>query len=79
MEFQQLILIYLSSNNMVTLKQALQSKTVWSGLLKILAGISLIATGEAVWSQQVPEILLTVWGVVDIFIRTKTTEPLGAK
>lgn len=60
-------------------KQALKSKTVWSGLLKILAGISLIATGEASWNQEVPEILLTIWGMVDIFLRTKTSVPLGAK
>jgi hypothetical protein len=61
------------------IKQALKSKTVWSGLLKVITGVGLICTGEQSWSQEAPEILLALWGLVDIAIRFKTSQPIESK
>lgn len=57
----------------------LKSKAVWSGLLKILGGIGLLCTGEQNLQITLIEIIPVVWGLVDIFIRQKTTMPLSAK
>jgi|ETNvirnome_6_100_1030635.scaffolds.fasta_scaffold03414_2 uncharacterized membrane protein len=61
------------------IKQALKSKTVWSGILKIVAGIGLLCTGEQTMLNTAIEILPIVWGAIDVFIRHKTTMPLSAK
>jgi hypothetical protein len=64
--------------HMGSIKQALKSKTVWSGIGKIVAGVGLIATGEQTWQQQIPELLLAIWGIVDIALRFKTKQPIDS-
>lgn len=64
---------------MELLKKAFKSKSVWSGLGKIVAGLGLLATGEQAFSQQAPELLLAVWGIVDIIIRFRTDAPIEDK
>ena len=64
---------------METLKKALRSKSVWSGIGKLVAGIGLIVTGEQTAQTVIPELLLSVWGIADIIIRFYTDKPISGK
>lgn len=64
---------------MEMLSKAFKSRTVWSGILKIVTGISLLATGDKTLQQELPEILMALWGIVDIAIRFDTHKSLEDK
>jgi len=57
----------------------LKSKSVWSGIIKIVTGVGLLCTGEQAAPEVIPEMLLAGWGIVDILIRLKTTKPISEK
>ena len=61
------------------LKQALKSKTVWSGILKVLAGVGLLCTGEQNLQTTLMEIIPIIWGAIDVLLRHYTDKPLSAK
>ena len=57
------------------LKQALRSKTIWAGIVQIVAGLGLYFTGE----QGLNELFLSGSGIIMIIFRMITTESLGSK
>jgi len=61
------------------IKQMLKSKTVWSGILKVIGGIGLLCTGEQTLQITLVEIVPIIWGAIDIIIRHYTDRPIGAK
>ena len=65
------------------MKNPFKSKTVWSAILKAVAGIItsvvLVLNGENTLSAVLPGIITTVWGVVDVIIRYNTGEIVGFK
>lgn len=54
------------------------SKSVWSAVLKALAGIAasaaMVASGDMTLADFVPGAALTLWSAVDVIIRYKTTQ-----
>jgi len=60
-------------------KQLLKSKTVWSGITKIIVGIGLLCTGEQTLQNTMIEMLPILWGAFDVLLRHYTTKPIGAK
>jgi len=61
------------------IKKLLKSKSVWSGILKIIGGIALLCTGEQDVQKTLIEIIPIVWGALDVLLRHYTTESIGAK
>ena len=61
------------------LKQLLKSKSVWSGIAKIVAGIGMVCTGEQTLQNTIIECLPILWGALDILIRHYTKESIGSK
>lgn len=46
------------------MKQLYQSKRLWAGVIALITGISIIATGEKTWIDQLPELVLVLVGIV---------------
>jgi len=63
------------------MKQWYQSRTIWSSILRGVAGIltslALVLNGELLFIDFLPGLITTLWGIVDVIIRTKTTQPLA--
>lgn len=61
-------------------KKWYHSKSVWSAVLKALAGIAasvaLGLSGEMSWVDLIPGIATTIWGAGDVIIRFKTTQTI---
>jgi hypothetical protein len=61
-------------------KKWFQSKTIWSAIIKAVAGIlssvALILTGELTFVDFLPGAITSIWGVYDIIIRYQTGEPI---
>ena len=64
----------------MTYKKWYESKTVWSALLKQLAGVvttlALVLSGDVELAEFLPLVVTTVWAMVDIVIRFKTKTPI---
>lgn len=62
-------------------KKWYQSKTVWSGILKALAGLIVmiadLASGDVNFQAFLPGAVASIWGIYDIVIRFKTDTPVN--
>jgi len=56
-------------------KKLLRSKSMWAGLVQIVAGVGLYFTGE----QSATELLVGAGGIITILFRLITTEAIGSK
>jgi len=54
-------------------KQFYTSKRFWAGLAALIAGIGLIATGEEGIADALPEIIITVIGLVQTILGMTST------
>jgi uncharacterized membrane protein len=61
-------------------KKWYQSKTIWSAILKAIAGILtsvvLVLDGKVQITDILPGVVTTVWSTIDIMIRFKTNQPI---
>lgn len=59
----------------VIAKDIYKSRTVWLGVLGVLAGAAWLFTGE----PEFKEFLLIIMGSLGIYLRTETTQPIKKK
>lgn len=62
---------------MTNSKQWYLSKTLWVNALGVLSAVLLLATKDLSLSPQVLEIIMFIWGIVNIVLRTLTGQPLN--
>jgi uncharacterized membrane protein len=62
-------------------KSVFQSKRFWSGVIAIITSLSLVITGEKTFNQLLPEIILTLVGIAQMFfgITSNTELTFGRK
>jgi len=57
-----------------------RSRTIWSAILKALAGIltsiGLILSGDLTLVDFLPGLITTIWGIYDMIVRYQTGEPI---
>ena len=65
---------------MKNMKKWYKSKSIWSALLKTIAGlagsIALILNGDLALTDFLPGAIIGVWTMVDVIIRFNTSEKL---
>jgi hypothetical protein len=59
------------------MKQFYKSKRFWTGLIGLLTGISLMATGEKSLSEILPELVLTAIGFIQTIIALASGQAVG--
>lgn len=57
-------------------KQWYNSKRLWAGVLSFLTGITLILTGEKTLNEMLPELVMTLFGLVQTIIGLMSGDPV---
>jgi len=62
-------------------KTWLKSRTIWSAIIKALAGIlvslALVLSGELRFADFLPGLITAIWSVYDVIIRYRTGVPIS--
>ncbi len=58
-------------------KQWYTSKRLWVGVISIITGISMIITGEKTLQEMLPELVMTGFGLVQLFVGMASGEPVA--
>ena len=58
-------------------KQFWKSKKFWTGLVVLVSGIGALFTGEKTFEQVLPEIVVTVFGIIQTFLAFKEGDPVA--
>jgi len=58
-------------------KQLWQSKRFWAGVIALITGVSMIATGEKTVAELIPEIATTVFGLIQTLLGLYTNTPVA--
>lgn len=63
------------------MKSIMSSKRLWTGVIALITGISMMLTGEKTWEAVAPELLMTGIGLVQtiIALTSKATLTVGGK
>ena len=62
---------------MESTKQIWASKRFWAGVIALITGLSMIATGEKTVSELIPEIATTIFGLIQTILGLYTNTPVA--
>jgi len=58
-------------------KQWFRSKRLWTGVIALITGVSLIFTGEKTMAEVLPELVMTGFGLVQLIVGLISKDPVA--
>lgn len=58
-------------------KQWYASKRLWTGVLSLLTGVSLILTGDKSLNDMLPELIMTAFGLIQTVVALISGDPVA--